>query len=56
MSKNKRKGKVAIISRESNSKSLDIVMLEEELQKRGIEVRTLTRLLTKDKTREESLS
>lgn len=39
--------KVAIISRESNNKTLDIELLEKELVSRGIEVETLTKLLTK---------
>ena len=39
--------KVAIISRESDSKSLDIRLIEEELLRRGIEVETLTRLFRK---------
>ena len=42
--------KVAIISRESNSKTLDVAMLEEELLKRGVQVRVLSRLLTKEKS------
>ena len=54
--KEKKKGKVAIMSRESDTKSKDIIMLEEELLKRGLEVRTLTKLLTKDKGKEEYLS
>lgn len=48
--KKDRKKKVAIISRESNDRTLDIAMLEAELIKRGIEVRVLCRLLTKDKS------
>ena len=40
--------RVAIISRESNEKTLDVRMLEEELLRRGIKVITLSRLLTKD--------
>ncbi len=47
--KDKRK-KIAIISRESNSKTLDISMLEEELLKRGCDVTVLSRLLTKEKS------
>lgn len=47
--KDKRK-KIAIISRESNSKTLDIAMLEEELLKRGCDVTVLSRLLTKEKS------
>ena len=42
--------KVAIISRESNSKTLDIIMLEKELLKRGCDVTVLSRLLTKEKS------
>lgn len=41
---------VAIISRESNSRTLDIQLLEEELVRRGLRVITLCRLLTKDKS------
>lgn len=47
---NKKNGKIAIISRESDSKTLDIEMLERELLSRGHEVRTLTKLFTKDKS------
>lgn len=46
---NKKKGRVAIISRESDEPTLDIAMLQEELEKRGIQVETLTKLFTKDK-------
>ena len=42
--------RVAIISRESNSKTLDIAMLEAELLKRGCKVKVLSRLLTKEKS------
>ena len=42
--------KVSIISRESNSKTLDITMLEAELLKRGCDVTVLSRLLTKEKS------
>ena len=42
------KRNVAIISRESNSRTLDVLLLEEELKKRGIGVTTLSKLLTKD--------
>lgn len=45
-----RKKKVAIISRESNEKTLDVAMLEEELRRRGVRVRVLSRLLTKEKS------
>lgn len=46
----KRNKRIAIISRESNSRTLDVAMLEEELLKRGVRVRVLSRLLTKDKS------
>lgn len=42
--------KVTIISRESNSKTIDVRMLEDELVRRGIRVKTLCKLLTKDKS------
>ena len=42
--------KVAIISRESNTRTLDIAMLESELLSRGIDVTVLSKLLTKDKS------
>ena len=42
--------KIAIISRESNSKTLDVAMLENELLKRGCDVRVLSKLLTKEKS------
>ena len=42
--------KVAIISRESDEKTLDVAMLEEELSRRGIRVKVLSKLLTKDKS------
>ena len=45
-----RKKRIAIISRESNSKSLDIAMLEAELLKRGCDVTVLSKLLTKEKS------
>jgi len=44
------KGRVAIISRESDSRTLDIAMLEAELRKRGINVKVLSKLLTKDRS------
>ena len=44
-----RNKRIAIISRESDSKTLDIAMLEEELLKRGVNVRVLSKLLRKDK-------
>lgn len=47
--KDKRK-KIAIISRESNSKTLDIAMLEAELRRRGCEVTVLSRLFKKEKS------
>ena len=46
----KRTPKVAIISRESDSKTLDIAMLEAELLRRGCDVTVLSRLLTKEKS------
>lgn len=46
----KKKGRVAIISRESNEKTVDVRLLEEELLRRGIRVQTLCKLLTKDKS------
>ena len=52
----KKKGKVAILSREGDRKSLDIRLLEKELRSRGIEVRTMTKLFTKDKSMADSLS
>lgn len=45
-----RRKTVSIISRESDSKTLDIAMLEEELMKRGVRVRVLSKLLTKDRS------
>lgn len=42
--------KVAIISRESNTRTLDIAMLESELLSRGVDVTVLSKLLTKDKS------
>lgn len=42
--------RVSIISRESDSKTLDVAMLEAELLKRGNEVMVLSKLLTKDKS------
>ena len=41
--------RISIISRESDSRTLDIAMLEEELLSRGVNVRVLSKLLTKDK-------
>lgn len=49
MSNEKKKGKVTIISRESDEPTLDIAMLEDELKRRGLEVETMTKLFTKDK-------
>ena len=46
----KRKGRVAIISRESDERTIDIALLEDELNRRGIETETLTQLFTKDKS------
>ena len=42
--------RVAIISRESDSRTLDIAMLEDELLRRGADVVVLSRLLTKEKS------
>ena len=42
--------RVSIISRESDSRTLDISMLEAELLKRGVKVTVLSKLLTKDKS------
>lgn len=42
--------RISIISRESDSRTLDIAMLEEELLSRGVSVRVLSKLLTKDKS------
>lgn len=41
-------GKVAIISRESDNRTIDVSMLEAELLSRGLDVTVLSRLLTKD--------
>lgn len=46
----KKKGRVAIISRESDERTIDIALLEDELNRRGIETETLTQLFTKDKS------
>jgi len=46
----KRRPRITIISRESDTRTLDIAMLEAELLKRGVEVRVLSKLLTKDKS------
>ena len=46
----RRKKRVAIISRESDSRTLDIAMLEAELIRRGLDVCVLSRLLTKDRS------
>ena len=45
-----RTGKVTIISRESDEPTLDISMLVEELNSRGIETEVMAKLFTKDKT------
>ena len=45
-----RKAKIAIISRESDEKSTDIAMLEKALQDKGAEVKTLCRLLRKERS------
>lgn len=42
--------KIAIISRESDSRTLDVSMLEAELLKRGHKVKVLSKLLTKEKS------
>lgn len=42
--------RVSIISRESNSRTLDVAMLESELLRRGADVTVLSRLLTKDRS------
>lgn len=42
--------KVIIISRESDEKTLDVRMLEEELRQRGVRVKVLSKLLTKEKS------
>lgn len=42
--------KVAIISRESNEKTLDVSLLEEELRRRGVRVKVLSKLLTKERS------
>lgn len=47
--KAKRK-RVSIISRESDNRTLDVAMLEAELLKRGVEVKVLSKLLTKEKS------
>lgn len=47
--KNER-GRVVIISRESDERTLDVAMLEAELLKRGLDVRVLSKLLTKEKS------
>ncbi|MBR2674885.1 MAG: CDP-glycerol glycerophosphotransferase family protein [Mogibacterium sp.] len=46
----KKKRRVTIISRESDEKSIDISMLEEELRIRGIDVSVLCKLFTKEKS------
>jgi len=46
----KKKGRVAIISRESDEPTMDIAMLDAELKKRGISTEVLTKLFTKDKS------
>lgn len=45
-----RSGRVVIISRESDERTLDVAMLEAELLKRGLDVRVLSKLLTKEKS------
>ena len=46
----RRNKKISIISRESDSKTLDVAMLEAELLKRGDDVTVLSRLLTKERS------
>lgn len=48
-----KKGRVTIISRESDEPTLDISMLAEELEKRDLQVETMTKLFTKDKSAED---
>lgn len=50
VAKKKDKLKVTIISRESDEKTLDVRMLEEELRQRGVRVKVLSKLLTKEKS------
>lgn len=45
-----RNKRIAIISRESDNRTLDIAMLEEELLRRGASVRVLSKLLTKERS------
>ena len=47
---NRKRPKIAIISRESNKRTRDISMLEEELLKRGCDVKVMCRLLKKEKS------
>lgn len=42
--------RIAIISRESDEKTLDVSMLENELRQRGVRVKVLSKLLTKEKS------
>lgn len=42
--------KVAVISRESDTRTMDIAMLEAELKRRGVQVKVLSKLLTKDRS------
>ena len=46
----KKERRVTIISRESDTPTLDIAMLADELRKRGIHTETMTKLFTKDKS------
>lgn len=46
---------VAIISRESDEKTLDVRMLEEELRQRGVRVKVLSKLLTKERSVKNAL-
>lgn len=50
MKRSDKRGKIVIISRESDEPTLDITMLESELKQRGLNVETLTQLFTKDKS------
>ena len=50
MGRKSREPKIAIISRESNEKTLDVSMLEQELRQRGVRVKVLSKLLTKEKS------
>lgn len=47
--------KVTIISRESDEKTLDVSMLEDELRRRGVRVKVLSKLLTKEKSAKNAI-